>query len=126
MRCAGAEPNECFVSTSPNRWRFHMKKQVIALAAALSALAGSALADGVGTAALQSPIAKSINVIAGDAYWTCQASTCTSGGATDQSLTISACKTIVKAAGPVTAYAIGSASLPAAQLAKCNAVAAPH
>jgi hypothetical protein len=97
-----------------------MKFRVLALAAAVSALAGAALADPAGQASLASPVAKTTNVIAGDGYWTCQASTCTSGAATDQSLTVSACKTIVKAVGPVTAYSIAGRALPDNLLAKCN------
>lgn len=100
-----------------------MKIQVVALAAALSAIAGSALADGPAQATLQNPVAKQFNLIAGDSYWSCQGSVCASGAATDQALTISACKTIVKAAGPVTAFTVDRGKLTDAQLVKCNAVA---
>ncbi len=101
-----------------------MKLRTLLAAAALSACAGSALADGVGQATLQSPISKPVSVIAGDAFWNCAGASCVSGGATDQSLTISACKTIVKTVGgPVSAYSIGGSALPANLLAKCNAAA---
>jgi hypothetical protein len=94
--------------------------RTLALAAALSALAGAAFADGVGHATLQTPLAKRVEAIAGDGYWVCQGTSCSSGGASDQSLTISACKDLVKAAGPVSAYSIGDAALKPEQLAKCD------
>ena len=97
-----------------------MKIQSLILAAGLSLMAGSAFADGGGVATLQSPIAKPIELIARDGYWNCAASSCTAGGATDQSLSVSACKTIVKAAGPVTSFKVGSGALPDKLLAKCN------
>lgn len=97
-----------------------MKIRVIALAAALSALAGSALADGPTQATLQHPLASPVQVIAGDGVWDCSGNACVSGSATDQSLTISACKAIVQAAGPVSAYSVGGSSLNEAQLARCN------
>ena len=100
-----------------------MKLRTLMAALALSACAGSALADGVGQATLLSPISKPVSVIAGDAFWNCAGASCASGGATDQSLTVSACKTIVKAVGPVSAYSIGSSALPANLLAKCNTAA---
>ena len=100
-----------------------MKLRTLLAAAALSACAGSALADGVGQVTLQSPISKPVSIIAGDAFWNCAGSACASGGATDQSLTVSACKTIVKTVGPVSAYSIGGSTLPANLLAKCNAAA---
>jgi hypothetical protein len=103
-----------------------LKFQTLVLAAAFSALAGAALADGPAQATLQNPVAKPFNVIAGDGYWACQGSTCSSGSASDQSLTIDACRTIVKAAGPVTTYAVDGRSLPDALLAKCNGVAKAH
>ena len=97
-----------------------MKIQSLILAAGLSLMAGSAFAADGGVATLQTPIAKSVEVIAGDGYWTCAASSCTAGGATDQSLSVSACKTIVKAAGPVTSFKVGNGALPDKLLAKCN------
>lgn len=100
-----------------------MKINTFALAAVLSALAGAALADGPARADLVTPIAKPIDLIAGDGYWRCQGSTCASGAATDQSLSIEACRTIVKAVGPVTAYVVGGGSLRPAALARCNAAA---
>jgi hypothetical protein len=103
-----------------------LKFQTLALALAFSALAGAALADGPAQATLQNPVAKTINVIAGDGYWTCEGSTCSAGGASDQSLTIDACRTIVKAAGPVTAYQVDGRNLPDALLAKCNGAAKAH
>ena len=102
-----------------------MKIQSLILAAGLSLMAGAAFADDGGVATLQAPIAKPIEVIAGDGYWNCAATSCTAGSATDQSLTVSACKTIVKAAGPVSAFKVGSGALPDKLLAKCNGVAAP-
>jgi hypothetical protein len=103
-----------------------MKIQIFALAAALSAIAGTAFADGAAQATLQTPVSKTINVIAGEAYWTCKGSACTAGGASGQTLTVSACKAIAKEAGPVTAFGVDQNSLTVGQLAKCNAVAKPH
>lgn len=103
-----------------------MKIQILALAAAFSALASAALADGGGQASLENPVAKPINVIAGDGYWACAGTSCLSSSATDQSLTIDACRTIVKAAGPVTAYSISGSNLPAPLLARCNGAPKTH
>jgi hypothetical protein len=98
-----------------------MTIRVLALAAALSALAGSAFAYGGATqATLLHPVATPVEVIAGDGVWNCAASACTSGSATEQSLSVSACKTIVKQAGPVTAFTVSGASLKDAEIARCN------
>jgi hypothetical protein len=101
-----------------------MKIQILALALTLSAVAGAANAEGAAIAALQNPLPKAINVIAGDAYWTCAGAACTTGSASGQSLTIDACRTIVKTAGPVTAYTVDGSSLRPPLLARCNAIAA--
>ncbi len=101
-----------------------MKIQILSLAVAVSALAGAAKADGAAIAALQNPIPEAISVIAGDAYWTCQGVVCTTGSASGQSLTIDACRTIVKTAGPVTAYTVDGSALRPPLLARCNAIAA--
>jgi hypothetical protein len=101
-----------------------MQARILVLAAALSALAGAAEAEGAASATLQSPVAKPIHVIAGDAYWTCEDAVCAAGSASGQSLSIDACRAIVKAAGPVTAFTVEGASLRPALLAKCNAIAA--
>jgi hypothetical protein len=103
-----------------------MKLQTLVLAAVISALAGAALADGPGLATLQNPLAKPISIIAGDGIWTCQGENCATGSASGQSLTIEACRTIVKAAGPVTAYAVDGSSLRPTPLARCNAVSTSH
>ena len=102
-----------------------MKLRTVLAAAALWACAGAALADGPAQATLASPLAKPTSIIAGDAFFNCAGTTCAAGAATDQSLTVSACKTIVKEAGPVTAYSVGGAALPARLLDKCNGVVAP-
>ena len=60
---------------------------VLFAAAALSALADEAAAEGVATATLQSPLAKPVNVIAGDAYWTCSQALCAADGHTASALT---------------------------------------
>jgi hypothetical protein len=99
-----------------------MKFQVIALAAALSALAGSALADGRAQATLQTPLNKPITVVAGDAFWNCAGAACIADGATEQVLTIEACHTLEKQTGPITAYGIDKTPLPSHQLDRCNGV----
>jgi hypothetical protein len=100
-----------------------MKFRVLALAAAFSAVAGAALADGAAQATLRSPLAKPVDVIAGDAYWSCQGTVCASGAATDQSRTVSGCKELVKVVGALSAYTVAGVALPEAQLAKCNTAA---
>ena len=101
-----------------------MKTLILSIVIAISALAGAANAEGAAIAALQNPLPKAINVIAGDAYWACEGAACTTGSASGQSLTIDACRTIVKTAGPVTAYTVDGSSLRPPLLAKCNAIAA--
>jgi len=98
-----------------------MKVQVIALAAALSALAGSALADGRAQATLQTPLTKPITVVAGDAFWNCQGAACVADPASEQVLTVQACRILEKQTGPITAYGIDREVLPDHLLARCNA-----
>jgi hypothetical protein len=99
---------------------------LIFAAATLAAMANEASAEGAATATLQNPLAKPIHVIAGDAYWTCEETLCAAGAASGQSLSIDACRSIVKAAGPVTAYTVEGSSLRPTLLARCNAIAASH
>jgi hypothetical protein len=98
-----------------------MQVRIFALAAALSALAGSAFAYGGPTqATLQHAVSAPVQIIAGDGVWNCAGSACVSGSATEQSLTVSTCKTIVKEAGPVTAFTVNGGSLKDDQITKCN------
>ena len=103
-----------------------MRIQLLALTMAFSALAGAALADGRAEATLQSPISKPVTVMAGEAFWNCKDSACVAEPASEQVLTVSACKTLVKAAGPISAYTIDRQALPANLIAKCNTVASAH
>ncbi|MDR3513123.1 MAG: hypothetical protein P4L73_15910 [Caulobacteraceae bacterium] len=103
-----------------------MKIQAIALAAALSALAGSALADGRAQATLQAPLTKPVTVLAGDAFWNCQGAACVAEPASEQILTVSACRTLVKQTGPLATYSIDRTNLPANLLARCNTAAVAH
>lgn len=100
-----------------------MKFKLIMLAAAVSALAGPALADGRATATLKAPLDKPVTVLAGDAFWNCQGSTCVADPASDQVLTVSACRILVKQAGALTSYAIDRSQLPPNLLARCNTAA---
>lgn len=99
-----------------------MKFQIIALAAVLSAIAGSALADGRAQATLQAPLSKPITVVAGDAFWSCAGASCVADQATDQVLTVEACRVLEKQTGPITAYAIDRNTLPSHLLDRCNGV----
>ena len=105
-----------------------MKLQTLVLAAALSALASRRPWPPMVQASpcCKTPLAKPISIIAGDGIWTCQGENCATGSASGQSLTIEACRTIVKAAGPVTAYAVDGSSLRPTPLARCNTVSASH
>jgi hypothetical protein len=100
-----------------------VKIHTLVLALIFSATAGAALADGRAEAKLLAPLAKPVTVMAGEAFWTCQGSNCVAEPASEQILTVSACKAVAKAAGPISAYGVDRRALPANLMVKCNAAA---
>ncbi|QUD86862.1 CC_3452 family protein [Phenylobacterium montanum] len=94
--------------------------RTLALVAAFSALAGSALADGRAEATLQKPVASPVKAIIGDASWSCLGTVCAAFPATEAVQSISVCKQLVKAAGPVASYSFDGKAFPPDLLARCN------
>ena len=99
-----------------------------ALAAALTLAAfTSAHAEGsFANASLASPIAKSTQVIAGGAVWTCEGSSCRAPATSDATLSVSACKQLAREAGPVVDYAVDRQKLSDAELQRCNGGRSPR
>ena len=92
------------------------------LSAALSLAAiSSAYAEGsTATATLASAVAKPTQIIAGGAVWTCDGSACRAPATSDETLSVSACKALVRETGPVTAYAVDRHTLSTDELRRCD------
>jgi hypothetical protein len=96
--------------------------RTLALVVALSALAGSALAgdEDRATATLKSPVASPVRTMAGDVSWSCLGTVCAAYPATESVLSVSVCKALAKAAGPVATYSLGSKAFTPDMIARCN------
>ena len=94
-----------------------------AAALALSFAGGAQASESVVTAKLQSPVAAKTKVIAGGAIFVCEADACVALEPTSQTFALAACKSIAKAAGPLTAFGSPARSLDADKLGTCNASA---
>jgi len=93
-----------------------------ALAAAMS-LAAFAVAHADGSFAnanLASPVAKPTQVIAGGAVWTCDGASCRAPATSDRTLSVSACKALVREVGPVTTYGVDKSLLSKDELTRCD------
>ena len=73
-------------------------------AALLFGSAGSALADTNYLVKLEAPVPSAMKFMAAHAMWSCVASTCGSGGAPEESLSVSACKELAKKVGKIVSY----------------------
>ncbi len=95
--------------------------KTFAFTAALSLAAfSSAFAEGsFATATLASAVAKPTQIIAGGAVWTCDGVACRAPATSDETLSVSACKALVRQAGPVTVYAVDKHVLSADELRRC-------
>ena len=96
--------------------------KTLALTAALSLAAFStAFAEGsFASATLASPVAKSTQIIAGGAVWTCYETVCRAPATSDGTLSVSACKALVREAGPVTDYGVDRHRLSSDELKRCD------
>lgn len=102
-----------------------MKLHTLAAAAALSfAFAGTAFAEGAVSATLSQPVTKTVSIVAEGAIFNCAGSSCYAAEAPTRANSTLACKAVVKKVGPVTTFGAGNKTLSAADLAKCNGVAA--
>ena len=97
-----------------------MMIRTLALVAAFSAVAGAALADGRAEATLQKPVPSAVKTIAGDAAWSCLGTVCAAFPATEAVQSVSVCKALVKAAGPVASYSYDGKAFPPDLIARCN------
>jgi hypothetical protein len=99
-----------------------MKLRTLSAALAASfAFAGAALADGQVSATLQNPAPSRTTVIAGGGLFVCAANVCVADGAPSRAFTVSGCKELVRAVGPVAAFGSGAKALDPDSLARCNA-----
>ena len=94
------------------------------LAASLS-LASHAFAYGRTVVTLQQPIAAPAKFVAGGAVWRCEATTCVTGYAPDETFGPTQCHELAKQAGPVASFEDEHHTLQPAALEKCNAHIAP-
>jgi hypothetical protein len=82
----------------------------------LAALAGASLS--LATSAFASKI------VAGGSVWTCEGSTCSAARQTSRATSVSACQSLVKEVGRVSAFGVERKPYEAEQLSKCNTAAA--
>ena len=81
--------------------------------------AGSALAAGMVTATLESPVAKPIKFIAAHAVFNCEETTCVAGLAPDDANDANACMDVAKRVGRIVSYKEFK-PLDERNLARCN------
>lgn len=100
-----------------------MKVRSAALAIAAVSLFSASAAHAAGpiTARLQTPVEGRVKQIAGGAAFVCEGDACTAASPGSSSLTVMACRELVRAVGPVTAYGSQSKQLDADKLGACNA-----
>ena len=97
-----------------------MQKTFALTATLWLALFSSAFADGSSaTATLASAMTRPTQIVAGGAVWTCDGSACRGPASADRTLSVSACQSLVRQAGPVTTYAVDRHALSAGDLARC-------
>ncbi|MDR3509894.1 MAG: hypothetical protein P4L64_18560 [Caulobacteraceae bacterium] len=94
--------------------------RTLALAAALSALATTAFADGRAEATLEKPVASPVRTIAGEASWSCLGTVCAAFPATSAVQSVSVCRALAKAAGPVASYSYDGKAFTPDLIARCN------
>ncbi len=96
-------------------------RKILALAAAFTiASAGVALADAPMTAALQAPLDKPTQIIAGGAVWRCEASACSAAAGGERAASVSACHELGEEVGPMAAYGPQGQPFGARELTRCN------
>jgi len=88
---------------------------------AVTAFATAAAAAGPVTAKLEAPVDKQTKQVAGGAAFLCVADTCTAATPASSTLTVMACRQLVRAVGPVSAYGSQTKQLSPEKLAECNA-----
>ncbi len=97
--------------------------RILIVTAALAAFAAPAIADSQWTATLVQPQSK-VNVVAGSVVWDCEGSACQATSDTSEADQLTACRSIVREVGTVSAFATSSGPFSASRLSSCNAVAA--
>jgi hypothetical protein len=99
-----------------------MKLRIAAAAAAISlASAGAAFAEGTVTANLATAQTGVNKVVAANAVFTCAAQRCVAATTTDETYSLSGCKSLAKKVGKLTSYSNPKHEMSADDLAKCNA-----
>lgn len=101
-----------------------MKFSIAAVCAAFTlGLAGSAFADGMITATLESPVEGHAKFIAAHSVFTCEGTTCTAVAATDEGGNVDSCRDVAKKVGRIASYKEFK-PLDEKALARCNMFAA--
>jgi len=98
----------------------NIRLAAFAAAALVGAFATSALAAGPVTAKLQKPVETASKPVAGGAVFRCLGDTCVATMPSESTLTVRACRELVRAVGPVSAYGSEAKQLDADKLAACN------
>ncbi|CAN7605037.1 hypothetical protein LJR225_004581 [Phenylobacterium sp. LjRoot225] len=101
---------------------------LMAVAAFLaSAVVSTAAAAGPSTgpvvAKLQTPIAKRVRPIAGEAVFVCEADTCSAATPTSATNSVPSCRELARRVGALASFGADGAALDAEGLARCNLAA---
>jgi hypothetical protein len=98
-----------------------MLKTYLFAAALTLAVTTAAHAEGsFATASLATPVAKTTQVIAGGAVWTCEGDACRAPATSDRTLSVSSCKQLVREVGPVKTYGVDKHALSTDELTRCD------
>jgi len=103
-----------------------MKLRTLTAAAVLAftVSAPAFASDGKISVSLQAPLAAKTKVVAGGAVFACADAACVAYGAPARALSAATCKIVAKEVGAISAFAGDRKALEAADLARCNGVAA--
>jgi hypothetical protein len=95
----------------------------LAAAALVSVFASSAMAAPAVVAKLQTPLEARKKPVAGDAVFVCEADTCSAGNPSGATASVSGCRQLVRAVGPVASFGSEGNAFDADKLARCNSAA---
>jgi hypothetical protein len=101
----------------------NIKTFVAAAALSLSCAAGASAADKL-TATLETPVAASKQIIAGNVVWTCEGATCSTTAPSSRAVNVRACKDLAKSVGAFSTFKGQRTAIEGDELANCNTAAA--
>ena len=98
-----------------------MLKTFLIAASLTLAVTSAAHADAAfANASLAKPVAKTTQVIAGGAVWTCEGDACRAPATSDRTRSVSSCKALVREVGPVKSYGVEKQTLTTEELTRCD------